>query len=86
MMDWKSHLIVAPILLPLVTAAVLLLIDERSRKLKMAINSLSTLGLIGIACTLVVMASEKRRKQSFISSATGLHRLALCLCSTDWRR
>ena len=59
MMDWKSHLIVAPILLPLVTAAVLLLIDERSRKLKMAINSLSTLGLIGIACTLVVMASEK---------------------------
>ncbi len=59
MMDWKSHLIVAPILLPLVTAAVLLLIDERSRKLKMAINSLSTLGLIGIACTLVVMASDK---------------------------
>jgi multicomponent K+:H+ antiporter subunit D len=59
MMDWKSHLIVAPILLPLVTAAVLLLIDERSRKLKMAINSLSTLGLIVIACTLVVMASEK---------------------------
>ncbi|MBA8838771.1 multicomponent K+:H+ antiporter subunit D [Ochrobactrum sp. RH2CCR150] len=59
MMDWKSHLIVAPILLPLVTAAVLLLIDERSRKLKMTINSLSTLGLIGIACTLVGMASEK---------------------------
>lgn len=59
MMDWKSHLIVAPILLPLVTAAVLLLIDERSRKLKMAINSLSTLGLIGIACMLVGMASEK---------------------------
>ncbi|WP_280992884.1 monovalent cation/H+ antiporter subunit D [Ochrobactrum sp. 19YEA23] len=58
-MDWKSHLIVAPILLPLVTAAVLLLIDERSRKLKMTINSLSTLGLIGIACTLVGMASEK---------------------------
>ncbi|MEJ5899017.1 monovalent cation/H+ antiporter subunit D [Ochrobactrum teleogrylli] len=58
-MDWKSHLIVAPILLPLVTAAVLLLIDERSRKLKMAINSLSTLGLIGIACMLVGMASEK---------------------------
>ncbi len=59
MMDWKSHLIVAPILLPLVTAAVLLLIDERNRKLKMAINSLATLGLIGIACMLVGMASEK---------------------------
>ncbi|MBJ6134717.1 monovalent cation/H+ antiporter subunit D [Ochrobactrum sp. Q0168] len=58
-MDWKSHLIVAPIVLPLVTAAVLLLIDERNRKLKMAINSLSTLGLIGIACVLVGMASEK---------------------------
>ncbi|MEN5248550.1 monovalent cation/H+ antiporter subunit D [Brucella pseudintermedia] len=58
-MDWKTHLIVAPIVLPLLTAAVLLLFDERKRKLKMAINSISTLGLIAIAITLAGMASEK---------------------------
>ncbi len=59
MLDWKTHLIVAPIVLPLVTAAVLLLFDERKRKLKMAINSISTLGLIVIAVALAGMASEK---------------------------
>ncbi len=59
MMDWKSHLIVAPILLPLVTAALLLLIDERSRRLKMAINSISTLGLIAIAIALAFAAVDK---------------------------
>nr|WP_176023515.1 monovalent cation/H+ antiporter subunit D [Brucella pseudintermedia] len=58
-MDWKTHLIVAPIVLPFLTAAVLLLFDERKRKLKMAINSISTLGLIAIAITLAGMASEK---------------------------
>ncbi|MFQ0814059.1 cation:proton antiporter [Brucella anthropi] len=58
-MDWKTQLIVAPIVLPLVTAAILLLFDERRRKLKMAINSISTLGLIAIAITLAGMASEK---------------------------
>lgn len=59
MLDWKAHLIVAPIVLPLVTAAILLLFDERKRKLKMAINSISTLGLIAIAVTLAGMASDK---------------------------
>ncbi len=59
MLDWKTHLIVAPIVLPLVTAAILLLFDERNRKLKMAINSISTLGLIAIAITLAGMASDK---------------------------
>ncbi|GAA5628026.1 Na(+)/H(+) antiporter subunit D [Brucella sp. NBRC 12953] len=59
MMDWKSHLIVAPILLPLVTAALLLMFDERKRKLKMAINSISIIGLIVIAFTLLGVASDK---------------------------
>ena len=59
MLDWKTHLIVAPIVLPLATAAILLLFDERKRKLKMAINSISTLALIAIAVTLASMASDK---------------------------
>ncbi|MBQ0707323.1 MULTISPECIES: monovalent cation/H+ antiporter subunit D [unclassified Ochrobactrum] len=58
-MDWKTHFIVAPIVLPLATAAILLLFDERKRKLKMAINSISTLALIAIAVTLAGMASDK---------------------------
>ncbi|UWF68289.1 MULTISPECIES: monovalent cation/H+ antiporter subunit D [unclassified Brucella] len=58
-MDWKTHLVVAPIVLPLITAAVLLLFDERRRKLKMAISFVSTVCLIAIAITLVCMASEK---------------------------
>lgn len=58
MMDWKSHLIIAPILLPLVTAALLLMFDERKRKLKMAINSISILMLIVIAFTLLNIARE----------------------------
>ncbi|PWL18974.1 monovalent cation/H+ antiporter subunit D [Falsochrobactrum shanghaiense] len=52
-MDWKSHLILMPILLPLVTAAVLLMFDERKRKLKMTINSASILVLIGICVALL---------------------------------
>ncbi len=59
MLDWKTHFIVAPIVLPLATAAILLLFDERKRKLKMAINSISTLALIAIAVTLAGMASDK---------------------------
>ncbi|SCD24982.1 monovalent cation/H+ antiporter subunit D [Brucella inopinata] len=58
-MDWKTHLVVAPIVLPLITAAVLLLFDERRRRLKMAISFVSTVCLIAIAITLVCMASEK---------------------------
>ncbi|ARY45138.1 monovalent cation/H+ antiporter subunit D [Brucella melitensis] len=58
-MDWKTHLVVAPIVLPLVTAAVLLLFDERRRRLKMAISFVSMVCLIALAITLVGMASEK---------------------------
>ncbi|QTN99603.1 monovalent cation/H+ antiporter subunit D [Brucella sp. 458] len=58
-MDWKTHLVVAPIVLPLITAAVLLLFDERRRRLKMAISFVSTVCLIAIAIILVGMASEK---------------------------
>lgn len=64
MMDWKSHLIVVPILLPLVTAALLLMFDERKRKLKMTINTISIIGLIVIAFTLVGVASEKAPEAS----------------------
>ena len=59
MMTWQSHLIVMPIVLPLVTAAVLLLFDERNRRLKMAINVISVVLQIAIAIELMIMAIEK---------------------------
>ncbi len=44
-MNWLHHLIVLPILLPLVTAAVLIPVDERNRTLK---------GVLGFASTIAV--------------------------------
>ena len=44
-MNWLNHLIILPILLPIVTAAALIPIDERNRTLK---------GVIGFASTMVV--------------------------------
>ncbi|MGE7369471.1 monovalent cation/H+ antiporter subunit D [Neorhizobium sp. NPDC001467] len=46
MNGWAHHLIIAPVLLPLATAAVLLLIDERSRMLK---------GLVSLAAALLLV-------------------------------
>lgn len=49
MMTWTSHLIITPILLPLVAGAVLLMVDERRRKLKRGLS-------IGAALLLLVNA------------------------------
>jgi multicomponent K+:H+ antiporter subunit D len=51
-----SHLIIAPIVLPLVMGALLLLFDERRRNLRAAISVGSALGLIGIAIALLIMS------------------------------
>ncbi|MBS3651511.1 monovalent cation/H+ antiporter subunit D [Pseudaminobacter sp. 19-2017] len=53
MMDWARHLIIVPILLPLVTGAALLLIDEVRHGLKALISMTSTLLLF--AATLALM-------------------------------
>jgi multicomponent K+:H+ antiporter subunit D len=51
-----EHLVVAPVLLPLVTGALLLLPDERRHSLKAAIGVLSTLVLVAIAIALLQLA------------------------------
>ena len=51
-----EHLIVMPIVLPLVSAALMLLIDERNRSLRAAINVVSTLILLGVAVALLRFA------------------------------
>jgi multicomponent K+:H+ antiporter subunit D len=57
MNGWSHHLIVAPILVPLVASAVLLFVDERRRVIKAMISLLSTLALTAIAIVLFKIES-----------------------------
>jgi multicomponent K+:H+ antiporter subunit D len=56
MSGMTSHLIIAPIVLPLVAGALLLLLDERLRTLRAAISVASAFALVGIAIALLVMS------------------------------
>lgn len=56
-MDWANHLLIAPILLPLVTGAFLLLFDERRHKFKALVNLVATLTLLAIALSLMATAN-----------------------------
>lgn len=53
MTGWFSHLICAPILLPLAAAATMLLFNERRRRAKQALSMLTSAGLIAISLTLL---------------------------------
>ncbi|MHC8314821.1 monovalent cation/H+ antiporter subunit D [Pseudomonas sp. LB3P31] len=57
-MNLMPHLIAAPILLPLLTAAVMLLLGEKHRPLKARINLLSSLIGLGIAVLLLQWTTE----------------------------
>jgi len=54
---WVEHLPIVPIVLPLATAVLLLLLDERRRALKAAINLVSTLTLLGVAIAILRSAN-----------------------------
>ena len=53
MSGWIDHLVIAPIVLPLVVAAAMLLFDERRRWLKRTLGIATTLALLGISLTLL---------------------------------
>jgi len=55
-MDWARHLLVIPVLLPLVAGATLLLFDERRHTLKALVSVASTLVLLISAIALLRMA------------------------------
>jgi multicomponent K+:H+ antiporter subunit D len=55
-MDWTSQLLIVPILLPLITGAALLLIEERRHTLKALVNLASTLLLLVAALVLMRIA------------------------------
>src|SRR3546814_20923519 len=56
MSDWSSHLVLAPILLPLLAGAGMLLFDERNRTLRASLGLVSTVLLIVVAATLLYTA------------------------------
>lgn len=51
-----EHLIIAPILIPLIAGALMLLYDERQRRAKMAISLVSSLALLLVAARLMEMS------------------------------
>ena len=55
-MEWTRHLLIIPVLLPLVTGATLLLLDETRHTLKALVSLASSLLLLGTALVLVRMA------------------------------
>ncbi|WP_426229834.1 monovalent cation/H+ antiporter subunit D [Pararhizobium sp. DWP3-4] len=57
-MNWLHHLIILPILLPIITAAALIPIDERNRTLKGVIAFASTVFVFIISILLMRMASS----------------------------
>jgi len=55
-MGWANHLLIAPIVLPLATGALLLLFDERRHTLKALVSLASTVALLLIAIVLLGVA------------------------------
>ncbi|MCJ9750945.1 monovalent cation/H+ antiporter subunit D [Neorhizobium sp. BETTINA12A] len=57
MNGWTHHLLIAPILVPLVAAALMLFFDERQRVVKAMISLASTLILVAVSLTLLRIES-----------------------------
>ncbi|MFC7544172.1 hypothetical protein ACFQU2_38720 [Siccirubricoccus deserti] len=49
-----DHLTIAPIILPLLAGALMVLAGERRRRLQIVLGLVSTLGLLGLAITLLL--------------------------------
>lgn len=65
MTDWADHLLIAPIILPLLAGAVLLLFDERRRNLKSVIGLGVTVLLTALAALLLVKAGVSSQAQVY---------------------
>ncbi|WP_166361671.1 monovalent cation/H+ antiporter subunit D [Pseudomonas akapageensis] len=63
-MSWMQHLIIAPILLPLLTASLMLLLGERHRPLKARINLISSLLGLGISVLLLLWVQAQGQASS----------------------
>ena len=52
-MTFPGHLVILPIILPLLVGAALIVIDDRRRRLKFVVSEISALALAGVAFTLI---------------------------------
>ncbi|MCV3238575.1 monovalent cation/H+ antiporter subunit D [Mesorhizobium sp. ZC-5] len=68
-MDWAKHALIVPILLPLVTGAALLLIDETRHTVKALVGIASTVMLVATAFALVQLAGAVPEGAGAMSSA-----------------
>jgi len=67
-MTWADHLVIVPILLPVVTGAALLLVDERRHALKAAINVIATLALALVSIALLDYANTPTETNTPVTS------------------
>jgi multicomponent K+:H+ antiporter subunit D len=56
MMHWSDHLIIVPVVLPLITGALLVLVDEQRRRLKFGISLAATFAMLAVALALAGLA------------------------------
>ncbi|MEG0242192.1 MAG: cation:proton antiporter, partial [Pseudomonas sp.] len=63
-MSFMNQLIIAPILLPLLTAALMLLLGEKRRPLKARLNLFSSLLGLAISITLLLWVQEQGQASS----------------------
>lgn len=58
MSGWMDHLIIAPIILPLVTGILMVLAGDKRRSVNAALGVVSVLGLLALAVTLLLLADQ----------------------------
>ena len=58
MTGWAGHLVIVPILLPLLAGALMLLFDGRSRNVKAAINLWAAVSSVAVAIALLRLAGS----------------------------
>ena len=71
MNSFPSHIVIAPILVPLITGAILLFIDERKRKTKAAISFISTLVLLAVSICLFIEVNSSVNTEIAAIISTG---------------
>ncbi len=75
MNSFPSHIVIAPILVPLITGAILLFIDERKRRTKAAISFISTLVLLAVSIGLFIEVNSTVNTEIAAIISTGVYLL-----------
>ena len=58
MTAWMDHLLIAPIIVPMLAGAAMILVGDRSRAMVVTVGFLSTVTLVGLSVTLLALAQE----------------------------